>query len=177
MSKQFTMAKLAFTFFIAVGLLNACNSTVKKTAGADSGKTDTGKKVKFLSQPLISSIYTADPSAHVFNGKIYIYPSHDIDAGIPENDNGDHFAMKDYHILSMDSIGGKVTDNGVALDIKDIPWAGRQLWAPDAAYKNGIYYLYFPVKDKNDVFHIGVATSKNPAGPFKAQPQPITGSL
>src|ERR1700731_2842650 len=110
-----------------------------------------GQKIKYLSKPLISSIYTADPSAHVFNGKIYIYPSHDIDAGIPENDNGDHFAMRDYHILSMDSIGGKVTDNGVGLDIKDIPWAGRQLWAPDAAYKNGAYYLYFPVKDKKDV--------------------------
>ena len=132
---------------------------------------------KYLSQPLITTIYTADPSAHVFNGKIYIYPSHDIDAGIPENDNGDHFAMRDYHILSMDNINGKVTDHGVALDIKDIPWAGRQLWAPDCAYKNGTYYLYFPVKDKQDVFHIGVATSKNPAGPFKAEPQPIKGSF
>ena len=129
-----------------------------------------------ISQPLISSIYTADPSAHVFKGKIYIYNSHDINAGIPENDNGDHFAMRDYHILSMDSIGGKVTDNGVALDIKDIAWAGRQLWAPDAAYKNGTYYLYFPLKDKQDIFRIGVATSKKPIGPFKAEPAPIEGS-
>jgi hypothetical protein len=136
-----------------------------------------GKKVKYLTEPLISTIFTADPSAHVFNGKIYIYPSHDIDAGIPENDNGDHFAMRDYHILSLDSIGGPVTDHGVALDIKDIPWAGRQLWAPDAAYKKGTYFLYFPVKDKQDVFHIGVATSKNPAGPFRAEPKPITGSF
>ncbi|RYE18399.1 MAG: alpha-N-arabinofuranosidase, partial [Sphingobacteriaceae bacterium] len=64
-----------------------------------------------------------------------------------------------------------------ALDIKDIPWAGKQLWAPDAAYKNGKYYLYFPVKDKQDVFHIGVAVSDQPTGPFKAQPQPIKGSF
>ncbi len=134
------------------------------------------KKKTPISQPLISSIYTADPSAHVFNGKIYIYNSHDINAGIPENDNGDHFAMRDYHILSMDSIGGKVTDNGVALDTKDIAWAGRQLWAPDAAYKNGTYYLYFPLKDKQDIFRIGVATSKKPIGPFKAEPTPIVGS-
>src|ERR1700761_9413092 len=88
-------------------------------------------KPKYLSKPLITTIYTADPSAHVFNGKIYIYPSHDIDAGIPENDNGDHFAMRDYHIFSLDRIGGPVTDHGVAIDIKDIPWAGRQLWAPE----------------------------------------------
>jgi len=135
------------------------------------------EKIKYLSEPLIKNIYTADPSAHVFNGKIYIYPSHDIDAGIPENDNGDHFAMHDYHIFSLDYVGGPVTDHGVSLDIKDIPWAGRQLWAPDAAYKNGTYYLYFPLKNKQDVFQIGVATSKNPVGPFKAQPHPIPGSF
>ena len=130
-----------------------------------------------LSKPLVSHIYTADPSAHVFNGKIYIYPSHDIDAGVKEDDEGAHFAMRDYHILSMDILNGKVTDHGVGLTISDIPWAGRQLWAPDAAYKNGTYYLYFPAKDKKDVFRIGVATSKSPTGPFKAEPAPIAGSF
>lgn len=84
--------------------------------------------------------------------------------------------MRDYHILSMDNVDGKVTDHGVALDISNIPWAGRQLWAPDAAFKNGTYFLYFPVKDKKDVFRIGVATSKSPTGPFKAAPNPIPGS-
>lgn len=138
---------------------------------------DKGKlKKKPISQPLVSHIFTADPSAHVFNGKIYIYPSHDIEAGIKEDDLGGHFAMRDYHVLSMDSIGGKVTDNGVALDIKNVPWAGRQMWAPDAAFKNGTYYLYFPVKDKSDVFHIGVATGKSPVGPFKAEKESIWGS-
>jgi hypothetical protein len=129
-----------------------------------------------ISQPLVSHIFTADPSAHVFNGKIYIYPSHDFEAGIKEDDLGSHFGMKDYHVLSMDAIGGKVTDNGIALDIKDVPWAGRQMWAPDAAYEKGTYYLYFPVKDKTDIFRIGVATSKSPVGPFKAEAEPIKGS-
>jgi hypothetical protein len=125
---------------------------------------------------LVKDLYTADPSAHVFNGKIYIYPSHDIDAGIPENDNGDHFAMRDYHVFSMDDIEGEVVDHGVVLDIKDIPWAGRQLWAPDAAYKNEKYYLYFPLKDKTDIFRIGVAVSDKPEGPFVPQSDPIKGS-
>ena len=125
---------------------------------------------------MVSHIFTADPSAHVFNGKIYIYPSHDFEAGIKEDDLGSHFGMKDYHVLSMDAIGGKVTDNGIALDIKDVPWAGRQMWAPDAAYEKGTYYLYFPVKDKTDIFRIGVATSKSPVGPFKAEAEPIKGS-
>ncbi len=132
---------------------------------------------KFLTQPLVTAIYTADPSAHVFNGKIFIYPSHDIDAGVPADDLGSHFAMRDYHVLSMDSVGGPVTDHGVALDIKNVPWAGRQMWAPDAAEKGGKYYLYFPVKDKQDVFRIGAAVANNPAGPFTPQPEPIKGSF
>lgn len=155
----------------------AGTSSCQQNNNTAKSSSDTTKKPVFLSKPLISNIYTADPSAHVFNGKIYIYPSHDIEAGVKENDNGDHFDMKDYHILSMDSIGGKLTDHGVSLSVKDIPWAGRQLWAPDAAFKNGTYYLYFPVKDKNDVFRIGVATSKDPAGPFKAEAEPIVGSF
>jgi len=126
---------------------------------------------------LVSHIYTADPSAHVFNGRIYIYPSHDIDAGIPENDLGDHFGMRDYHVFSMDDIDGPVTDHGVALDIAQVPWAKRQMWAPDAAFKNGKYYFYFPAKDKDGIFHIGAAVGEKPEGPFAPQPYPIKGSF
>jgi len=125
---------------------------------------------------LINSLYTADPAVHEFDGKLYIYPSHDIESGIPENDNGDHFDMRDYHVFSMETIDGEVTDHGVALDMKDIPWAGRQLWDCDVAFKNGLYYLYFPVKDRTDIFRIGVATSKKPIGPFIPQNDPIKGS-
>jgi beta-xylosidase len=141
--------------------------------GSQAPKIDPSK---FLTQPLVPGLYTADPSAHVFDGKIFIYPSHDIDAGVPADDLGSHFAMRDYHVFSMDSVSGPITDHGVALDIKDVPWAGRQMWAPDAAEKNGKFYLYFPVKDKQGVFRIGAAVGDKPSGPFKAQPAPIEGS-
>lgn len=131
---------------------------------------------KAISQPLVKHIFTADPSAHVFDGKIYIYPSHDVDAGIPFDDLGSHFAMEDYHVLSMDSIRSETIDNGVALHVKDVQWAVRQMWAPDAARKNGKYYLYFPAKKADDIFQIGVAVSDSPIGPFVAEPQPIEGS-
>ena len=111
------------------------------------------KKARYL----VDHIYTADPAAHVFDGKLYIYPSHDIESGIPENDLGDHFDMRDYHVLSMETMDGEVSDHGVALHIKDVPWAGRQMWDTDAAFKGGKYYLYFPAKDKTDIFRIGVA--------------------
>jgi hypothetical protein len=125
---------------------------------------------------LVSHIYTADPSAHVFEGKIYIYPSHDIDANIPFDDLGSHFAMEDYHVISMESPDGEATDCGVALHVKDVAWASRQMWAPDAAYKDGKYYLYFPAKKSDNIFQIGVAVSDSPAGPFVAEPLPIEGS-
>jgi hypothetical protein len=125
---------------------------------------------------LIPHDYMADPAVHLFNGKLYIYPSHDRESGIPENDNGDHFDMKDYHVFSMDDIDGPATDHGVVLDVKDIPWAGRQLWDCDVAHKNGKYYMYFPLKDKNDIFRIGVAIADKPEGPFIPLSDPIRGS-
>jgi len=137
----------------------------------------------YRSQPLVTEIYTADPSAHVFGGKIYVYPSHDIPTEIPDDDLGNEYGMRDYRVLRMDKIGGPVTIGPVALDVKDVPWVSQQMWAPDAAYKDGVYYLYFPARDKSrdkhglGTFRIGVATSASPMGPFKPEPAPIPGSF
>ena len=130
------------------------------------------KKAKYL----FPSDYMADPSVHVFEGKLYIYPSHDWESGIEENDNGDHFNMKDYHVFSMDDVDGEITDHGVVLSVEDIPWAGRQLWDCDVAFKNGKYYMYFPLKDQNDIFRIGVGIANRPYGPFVPQENPMKGS-
>jgi len=132
---------------------------------------------KAISQPLVKHIYTADPSAHVFNGKIYIYPSHDVDAGDAFDDLGSHFAMEDYHVLSMDSPTSEAVDNGLALHVNDVPWAAKQMWAPDANEKDGKYYLFFPAKDHEGIFRIGVAISDSPVGPFTPQPEAIKGSF
>ncbi len=131
---------------------------------------------KALSKPLVKHMYTADPSAHVFEGKIYIYPSHDIESGIPFDDLGSHFAMEDYHVLSMENITGEVSDHGVALHVKEVRWAEKQMWAPDAAFSNGKYYLYFPAKKPDGIFQIGVAVGKTPAGPFIPEPEAIKNS-
>ncbi|MCP9747062.1 glycoside hydrolase family 43 protein [Lacihabitans sp. CS3-21] len=130
-----------------------------------------------ISKPLVKHIYTADPSAHVFDGKIYIYPSHDVDAGEAFDDLGSHFAMEDYHVISMDSIDSEAFDNGVALHVNDVPWADKQMWAPDANEKDGKYYLFFPAKGHDGIFKIGVAVGDSPVGPFIAQPEPIKGSF
>lgn len=84
--------------------------------------------------------------------------------------------MEDYHVLSMDNLASPVVDHGQVLHLKDIPWASKQLWAPDAAYKNDIYYLFFPARDHDGIFRIGVAISSSPAGPFHPQPTYMEGS-
>lgn len=130
-----------------------------------------------MTRYLFPSDYMADPSAHVFGNRLYIYPSHDRESGIPENDNGDHFDMRDYHVLCLDDPDQpQATDLGKILDVDDIPWAGRQLWDSDVVEKDGRYFLIFSLKDKNDVFHLGVAVADSPEGPFRPQPDPIRGS-
>ena len=127
-------------------------------------------------KPLVKNIYTADPSAHVYNGKIYIYPSHDLERDVPDDDNGDQYMMEDYHVLSMDDLDSECIDNGLALHQDDVPWVKNQMWAPDSICVNGKYYLIFPAKDKDGIFRLGVASSDSPVGPFKPQDKPIEGS-
>lgn len=143
----------------------------------DQTNENAGGMKAYPDKPIVTHIFTADPSAHVFDGKLYIYPSHDQDIDFLSDDEGNQYQMIDYHVLSMDNVESSAKDHGVALALQDIPWAGKQLWAPDAAFKNGKYYLFFPAKDKEGIFRIGVATSDFPAGPFKAEANYIEGSF
>lgn len=168
---------LLSSFIASTLLLGGCDNSAKpeQTATASINSSQSSQAPQYAHEPLVTHIYTADPSAHVFNGRIYIYPSHDIETDIAPSAAGDHFAMRDYRVLSMDRPGGNVTEHGVALDLDDVPWASRQMWAPDAAEKDGLFYLYFPVKDQQDIFRIGVAVSEKPEGPF-TNPLLIEGS-
>ena len=174
-----TMKRVATISLIALG---ACTGG-EPEAGQPEATQAAGEQPtspdgrRYLGQPLVTEIYTADPSAHVFDGRIYIYASHDVESTTPEDDMGSHFDMRDYRVLSMDSVGGEVTVHPVALDVGAVPWAERQMWAPDAALSNGTYFFYFPAKDSAGVFRIGVATGARPEGPFEPQPQPIEGSF
>ncbi|MBL8271911.1 glycoside hydrolase family 43 protein [Steroidobacter sp.] len=167
---------LALTVIATLAACSAKEAPPAASPGADQ-QAPAKQERGYLSQPLVSEIYTADPSAHVWDGKIYVYPSHDIEGSTPEDDMGAHFEMRDYRVISMDRIGEPVTLHPVALDVSQVPWADKQMWAPDAAKKGDTYFLYFPAKDKQGAFRIGVATSKSPTGPFEPRPQPIKGSF
>jgi hypothetical protein len=127
---------------------------------------------------LFPNDYMADPSANVFNDRLYIYPSHDRDSGEAFDDDGGHFQMRDYHVLSLDDVeNGEITDHGVILDVDQVEWAEKQMWDNDVIEKNGKYYLVFSAKDYNGVFHLGVAVADKPEGPFIPEPHPIRGSF
>ena len=101
--------------------------------------------------PIIRDQFTADPTARVFNNKVYLYPSHDI----------------------------KWTDHGVIVTQNKVPWVrtnSYSMWAPDCVERNGKYYFYFPSAPKDGRgFGVGVAIADSPEGPFICEPEPIKG--
>jgi hypothetical protein len=129
--------------------------------------------------PIITDQYTADPSARVFNGRVYVYPSHDIPCGKGQGIIG--FCMADYHVFSSDNLTDW-QDHGVIVSQEKIPWVDPKaytMWAPDCIFKNGKYYFYFPATDKNKTlgrgFRVGVAIADSPAGPFVPQETAMEG--
>lgn len=107
--------------------------------------------------------FQADPSARVFHGHLYVYPSHDL-TGSKDWD------MVDWHVFSTDDMV-HWKDHDVIFGLKDLTWASKHAWAPDCIERNGKYYFYFPADNQ-----IGVAVSDTPTGHFKdALGKPLIG--
>ena len=126
--------------------------------------------------PIIRDQFTADPTARVFNNKVYLYPSHDIKS--PVGQRQDWFCMEDYHVFSSENLTDW-TDHGVIVTQNKVPWVrpdSYSMWAPDCVERNGKYYFYFPSAPKDGRgFGIGVAVADRPEGPFICEPEPIKG--
>lgn len=130
----------------------------------------------FATNPLILDQFTADPTARVFDGKVYVYPSHDI-TPLPGRGRPDWFCMEDYHVFSSKNLT-EWKDHGVIVSQTTAAWVNPtsySMWAPDCVFKNGKYYFYFPAVAKTEGFRIGVAIGDKPEGPFKPEPTPIEG--
>ena len=134
--------------------------------------------------PIITNMFTADPSAHVWkDGRLYLYPSHDT---FPARGCD---LMDKYHVFSTDNMVDWV-DEGQILSSQEVMWSNCDgfMWAPDCVYieKTETYYYFFPhpltdeeqtytdgqgnaqsVRGWNATWVMGVAASKNPAGPFE----------
>ncbi|MFA5769493.1 MAG: family 43 glycosylhydrolase [Bacteroidales bacterium] len=105
--------------------------------------------------PFITHMYTADPSARVFNDTLFVYPSHDEDDAV-------NFSMKDWHVFSTTDME-HWTDHGAGFSLDGISWASSRAWAPDCIQRHGKYYFYYPV----EAAKIGVAVADTPYGPFR----------
>jgi hypothetical protein len=122
--------------------------------------------------PIIRDQFSADPTARVFNGKVYLYPSHDIPTPPGKNLRENWFCMEDYHVFSSENLTDW-TDNGVIVTQTKVPWLTRinyDMWAPDCVFKNNKYYFYFPVGGR-----IGVAIADKPEGPYSVLDKPVEG--
>ena len=134
--------------------------------------------VSLAQNPVIRDQFSADPTARVFNNKVYLYPSHDIMP--PAGQRQDWFCMEDYHVFSSENLTDW-TDHGVIVTQDKVPWVrpnSYAMWAPDCVYRNGKYYFYFPsapAEGKGFGFGVGVAIADNPEGPFVPEPEPIKG--
>ena len=137
-----------------------------------------GVSLTMLAQnPIIRDQFTADPTARVFNNKVYLYPSHDIKP--PVGQRQDWFCMEDYHVFSSENLTDW-TDHGMIVTQNKVPWVrpnSYSMWAPDCVEKNGKYYFYFPSApaEGRGGFAVGVAIADRPEGPFIPEPEPIKG--
>jgi hypothetical protein len=131
--------------------------------------------------PIVRNQFSADPTARVFNGRVYVFPSHDILAKAGQG-RPNWFCMEDYHVFSSSNLADW-TDHGVIVSQNKVKWVDSttfSMWAPDCIKRNGKYYFYFPAnnnkKDANgrSGFSIGVAIANQPEGPYIPQPEPIT---
>lgn len=134
-----------------------------------------GTSMVLAQNPLIMDQFTADPTARVFEGRMYVYPSHDINCGT------NWFCMEDYHVFSSENLVDW-TDHGMIVTQEKVEWVDSNrfsMWAPDCYEKDGKYYFYFPaIADSATGIRgmaIGVAISETPYGPFIPEPRPIKG--
>jgi hypothetical protein len=136
----------------------------------------------FSQNPVIRDQFSADPSARVFNGTVYLYPSHDILAKEGMGRPG-WFCMADYHVFSSENLSDWV-DHGVIVSQNRVSWTDStaySMWAPDCICRDGRYYFYFPAISNEITFNgrkgfgTGVAVSDKPEGPFIPQTEPVNG--
>lgn len=109
--------------------------------------------------PIIQTMYTADPAPMVYTGTLYLYTSHD-------EDNSSWFVMNNWKLYTTTDMVNW-TDHGVVLSYSDFKWAKGDAWAAQCIERDGKFYMYVPVTARsNNRPAIGVAVADSPFGPF-----------
>lgn len=118
--------------------------------------------------PIVApGVFLADPEGHQWkDGRLYLYVSRD--------ESPDYYCSYQYDLISTsDMKNWTITENAFASKGPNdqVPYSDGALYASDAAYKDGKYYLYYSMNDRIDE---GVAVSDAPDGPFR-NGQPMKG--
>ncbi|WP_062431060.1 family 43 glycosylhydrolase [Herbidospora daliensis] len=109
--------------------------------------------------PIVQTIYTADPAPLVHNGRVYLYTGHD-------EDGSTYFTMRDWRVYSSSDMANW-TDHGSPMSLATFSWADANAWAGHVAYRNNKFYWYVPVRQRSTGrMVIGVGVSNSPTGPF-----------
>lgn len=124
------------------------------------------KKLK-STNPIVSSIYTADPAPTVVGDTLYLFTTHDEDQLI-----NDFYTMFDWYCFSTKDMVNW-TNHGAVFSLDDISWADDRAWAPQMIERNGKFYLYCPVHKKDGGMAIAVGISDRPEGPYKDLGHPL----
>jgi len=114
----------------------------------------------YSQNPIIQTIYTADQAPMVYNDTVYLYTTHDEDVTV-----NNFFIMNDWRCYSSTDMVNW-TSHGMVLSYTDFSWASGDAWADQCIHRNGKFYFYVPVNQKNGGNAIGVAVSDSPTGPF-----------
>jgi hypothetical protein len=113
----------------------------------------------FAQNPIVQTMYTADPAPMVWNDRLYLYTTHDADGST-------WFTMDNWRLYSTNDMVNW-TDHGVVLSYTDFEWAKGDAWAAQCIERGGKFYMYVPVISReNNRGAIGVAVGDSPLGPF-----------
>lgn len=112
----------------------------------------------FADYPIFWQRYTADPSAFVWNGRLYLFCSHDT----YDKSRGYGYYMNDITCISTVDMKNW-TDHGEVFSYKDSQWGATLTWAPQVVERGGKFFLYYG----NGGNAIGVAVADSPTGPYK----------
>ncbi len=109
--------------------------------------------------PIVQTVYTADPAPMVHKGTLYLYTGHD-------EDKSTWFTMKDWRLYATKDMANW-TDLGSPLSVGDFAWAKADAWAGQCIERGGKFYWYVPVTRKEGGMAISVAVADRPEGPFR----------
>lgn len=111
--------------------------------------------------PLVQTIYTADPAPYVYNGRMYLFTGHDED-----DTSSGFFNMKDWRMYSTSDMQNW-QDHGSPLNLAAFTWAKSRAWAGQVVARNNKFYWYVPVQKPSGSMAIGVAVADSITGPYK----------